>query len=566
MSRRHAALIALTTGLLLPLRALHPQSTQSVLAAAVRSYQNLNLDDAAGFLARALAFAGRDALSRPDRAKALMYLAATELLRDHHDSAFAVSRRLAAFEPRYRPSELAFPPRTIALYDSARRATPAVFAAAPTDTALRAGEALVVRLFASTYHQIQVDLTRESGAPLRTLYTGPIADSLDVRWDGRDSSGATVTNGDYRIAVESRDARGRRVRSLRLPLTVSRVVAETLPSPACLGCVAVRAAAGGAGAGRLRSRSGRRRGNAAAAERGGRQRKRGKLEGAAGGGRGGHAGRDLRALPAPSRRPHPGEPRAQPTRAQPLARRRRLGGAPERGASRRRAVAYPRRRARRPQPGGSVTHRGAVVGLAASLCAAPLASQSAVRLSAAGEGATVRARSLTPAGRERLDGFLVVGDGTLARGRGRLRLRYGQGRLSADSTGVPPRSLTEGEALLGVAALPWLDFWAGPHARSYVTDFGNQRWLFWEAGASASVSLVPGQLHSFLDGWVAVAGRVNVPEEFGSARGAAGGVLARIARPALWLRLTYRIDQARLAAGRRETVEVVAFSLGRDLR
>src|SRR5438128_7189251 len=230
MSRRHAALIALTTGLLLPLRALPPQSAQSVLAAAVRSYQNLNLDDAAGFLARALAFAGRAALSRPDRAKALMYLAATELLRDHHDSAFAVSRRLAAFEPRYRPSELAFPPRTIALYDSARRATPAVFAAAPTDTALRSGEALVIRLFGSTYHQIQAVLARESGTALRILYAGPITDSLDVRWDGRDSSGATVPNGDYRIAVESRDARGRLMRSLRLPLTVSRVVAETLPS------------------------------------------------------------------------------------------------------------------------------------------------------------------------------------------------------------------------------------------------------------------------------------------------------------------------------------------------
>ena len=210
--------------------------------------------------------------------------------------------------------------------------------------------------------------------------------------------------------------------------------------------------------------------------------------------------------------------------------------------------------------------RVAAVVLVAGLFSLPLASQSALRLSVAGEGASVRARSLTAAGRERVDGFLLLGEGALARGRGRLRLRYGQGRLTSDSSGVPSRSLTEGEALVGVAALPWLDFWAGPHARSYVTDFGNQRWLFWEARASADATLVPGQLQSFFDGWVAVAGRVNAPEAFGSARGATGGMVAHIARPALWLRLTYRIDQARLASGRRETVEAVAFSLGSDLR
>jgi hypothetical protein len=214
--------------------------------------------------------------------------------------------------------------------------------------------------------------------------------------------------------------------------------------------------------------------------------------------------------------------------------------------------------------------RATAIALAAGLCVAapppPLAGQSTLRLSAAGEGAAVRARSLIATGRERLDGFLFTGEGLLARGRGLLRLRYGQGRLTSDSAGVQRRSLTDGSVLVGVAALPWLAFWAGPHARSYVTDFGNQRWLYWEARASANAQLVPGQLQSFFDGWVAVAGRVNVPESFGSARGAEAGVIALIARPALRLRLTYRIDQARLAAGRRESVEAVALSIGRDLR
>src|SRR5260370_16033165 len=90
---------------------------------------------------------------------------------------------------------------------------------------------LVVRLYGSTYHQIQAALLRESGTALRILYGGPITDSLDLRWDGRDSSGLSVLNGDYRIAVDSRDASGRLVRSLRLPLAISRMVADTLPSP-----------------------------------------------------------------------------------------------------------------------------------------------------------------------------------------------------------------------------------------------------------------------------------------------------------------------------------------------
>src|SRR2546428_6341726 len=146
--------------------------------------------------------------------------AATELWGAPRAWAFPFPRGLAAYDPRFGPSARDFPPRTIALYDSARRATPAVFAAAPADTALRSGEALVIRLFGSTYHQIQAVLARESGTALRILYAGPITDSLDVRCDGRDSSGATVPNGHYRIAVESRDARGHLMRSLRLPLTV----------------------------------------------------------------------------------------------------------------------------------------------------------------------------------------------------------------------------------------------------------------------------------------------------------------------------------------------------------
>ena len=67
---------AVFVALLLTFRPLAAQSAQQLLASSIRSYQNLDLDDAAGLLTRALAFEGRDALGRPDHAKALMYLVA----------------------------------------------------------------------------------------------------------------------------------------------------------------------------------------------------------------------------------------------------------------------------------------------------------------------------------------------------------------------------------------------------------------------------------------------------------------------------------------------------------
>jgi len=234
MTRALAFLAALWFCALAAPRAGSAQSAATVLAQAARAYDDLELDNAAGLLRRALAVQGTDALAPADLNRALMYLAATELLREHADSARAVARRLVLANPRFRPDELVFPPQVLTFYEGIRRATPVVIARAPADTAIRPGpEALAVRLYASTFHDITATLGTEAGRVVRALYAGPIADSLDLHWNGLDSSGTgSPPNGRYSITVTSLDRQRRVVRILRLPLEVTQGRVDTLPHPA----------------------------------------------------------------------------------------------------------------------------------------------------------------------------------------------------------------------------------------------------------------------------------------------------------------------------------------------
>ena len=234
MTRALAVLAALALCALAAPRAAHAQAAAPVLAQGVRAYDDLEFDNAAGLLRRALAFQGSDALAPADAARALMYLAATELLRERRDTARAVARRLILANPRYRPDELIFPPDVLTLFGEVRRATPALIGRPPADTAIRPGaEALTVRLYASTFHDVAATLTTEDGRVVRTLYSGPIADSLDLHWNGFDSTGTKPPpSGRYAIMVNSLDRQRRVVRILRLPLAVTQGRVDTLPHPA----------------------------------------------------------------------------------------------------------------------------------------------------------------------------------------------------------------------------------------------------------------------------------------------------------------------------------------------
>ncbi|MGH7520437.1 MAG: FlgD immunoglobulin-like domain containing protein [Gemmatimonadales bacterium] len=218
--------------LLVPLSA-RAQSASALLDQGVRAYQVREYDGGAWLLRRALAVEGADALSNAGTARALLYLAATEVARNQRDSALAAAKRLILLDPRYRPDE-SFPPQVIAVYQEARRTAPSVSIRASGDTAIRPGsEVFVVRLGSSTAPEVSAAVTNAEGRVVRTLFTGTIRDSVDLRWNGLDASGNPPQPGRYAIVVSPRrgGAATGGTWTLRLPLELARPTVDTTALP-----------------------------------------------------------------------------------------------------------------------------------------------------------------------------------------------------------------------------------------------------------------------------------------------------------------------------------------------
>ena len=206
--------------------------------------------------------------------------------------------------------------------------------------------------------------------------------------------------------------------------------------------------------------------------------------------------------------------------------------------------------------------------LLAALGLSPAAAQQPPHLTAGLEGAFTRARSRATGATELLSGATFGGEANLAGKRWRVRLGYGEGRLTADTGIAAPRSVTEGRAQLGIVAAPWLTLWAGPRARSYKSSGVRQRWWFWEIAAEARGTLFAERAYAFGGLAFAPAGTVDALPAFSRETGVAAGLAVRL--PARgggpWARLVYRVDQTRLAGGRRETVEAIALGVTMELR
>ena len=213
-------------------RVLGAQSAGDLLGQGVRKYQALEYDAAAALLERSL---GRDSvagLADSLRARALTYLAATELFRRQRESAIAAFRQLVLLNPLYRPDELIFPPQVTNLFQEVRRATRAIAVAVPPVTELRARlERFTGRVLASSLADVAVTLAQEDGTPVRELYKGPVLDSVVVTWDGLTAAGAPVDDGRYLLRVTPRIPTADGPRARQVVLDVKKVVPDTLPWP-----------------------------------------------------------------------------------------------------------------------------------------------------------------------------------------------------------------------------------------------------------------------------------------------------------------------------------------------
>lgn len=208
------------------------QTARDLVTQGVRAYRALEYDAAVALLRRSLAEGAVGTLSTAERAQALTYLGATELFRGRRDSAALAFADVVLLDPRYRPDELIFPPQVTNLFQEVRRATKTVSLAVPLVTELRArGDRFTARLFTSSLADVAVTLTRDDGAPVRDLYSGPVADSLAVTWDGSSADGMPVATGRYVLRVAPRTAGADAPTARQVTLDIEQRAADTLPWP-----------------------------------------------------------------------------------------------------------------------------------------------------------------------------------------------------------------------------------------------------------------------------------------------------------------------------------------------
>lgn len=157
-----------------------------------------------------------------------------------------------------------------------------------------------------------------------------------------------------------------------------------------------------------------------------------------------------------------------------------------------------------------------------------------------------------------------------------LNLGYWQGQVTpaqGATAGIASRDVVEGYAQIGARPLPWLWLRGGPHAWTYVSNAGRQRWLLMEGRARAQGEILP-DVQSYLELWNVFSANVNVPQGFQSGRGGEGGISLRIRdvpvipeRFPVRIRAAYGIERVRMEGGvREEVVDRLTLSIGIESR
>ena len=128
---------------------------------------------------------------------------------------------------------------------------------------------------------------------------------------------------------------------------------------------------------------------------------------------------------------------------------------------------------------------------------------------------------------------------------------------------TPQLDLVQGTVFVGGRPAPWLEITAGPVVRAYVTDSTTERWVFWQARARFDAPIVVGQLGTYLEVWRALSSQVNLPIGAGRVQGGEAGVVFQPPQQRVWLRLSYRMDDALFGGpGGNETMEAITLSGG----
>ena len=116
-----------------------------------------------------------------------------------------------------------------------------------------------------------------------------------------------------------------------------------------------------------------------------------------------------------------------------------------------------------------------------------VASAQGVQFTAGGTAAQQIVQSHVDLASDRFSGLVLGAEGGLVSDRFAVRLRYAEGRVNPKSgSTAEARDVVEGEALVGVRAMPWLTLWVGPSARAYTTADGDQRWLTWSGRVTST--------------------------------------------------------------------------------
>jgi hypothetical protein len=214
------------------------------------------------------------------------------------------------------------------------------------------------------------------------------------------------------------------------------------------------------------------------------------------------------------------------------------------------------------------------VGALLALTAAPLAAQHSLWWNAEISGIGMRLNSKTGPSTQKLSGASFGFQSQIIYlNHITLDLGYWQGKLNGVGAGTGDRDVVEGFAQLGARPTSWLSLRAGPHAWTYISDAGTQRWFLWEGRARAQGQVLPA-IQSYLELWKVFSAKVNVTQAFQTGMGGEGGLSLRIRdvpiipqRLPVRIRLAYGIERVRMSGtqaqgSRAEVLDRLTLGLG----